>query len=280
MASSPAASSLRRTLWLAGLVFLLTFTAVAGLAVTWSRTAAEPRIILLGSGGAVSVLVTAGSSRLLIATGDNTTDFGNALDAALPPTIRRLDVLLVAGDGGVVPHALRTRDARYRAFIGLPNASVGDLATDLGVDTLTAPRRFQLAEGVIVTVNVDPVTTTDDRTSWRATISRGETTIIVLSDGADVANFEPTGFISALVVARGQPDRALINAEVHALLLSEEAARKPTWREEFARGRSPGLLVLPVANGQAATLRFVDRGLQIPAEAHPLPTVSPSSEDV
>jgi hypothetical protein len=279
MSNSPAASGVRRTVWLAGIVFLLTFTAVGGLAVTWFRSSAEPRIILLGSGEAVSVLVTAGSSRLLIATGDNTTDFGNALDAALPPTIRRLDVLLVSGGQGssVASHVLRTRDARYRAFIGPPGPGALDLAADLGVDTLTTSRRFQLARGVSVTIDVDSPATEDDRISWRATVNHGVTMVIILSDGADISVLQRSGFISALVVVRGRPESALANFDVHALMVNEDITRRANWREELARGTSPGLLVLPIANGETETLRFVDRGLQIPRDAQPLPTVGPSA---
>jgi hypothetical protein len=283
MTSSPAAPGVRRTVWLAALVFLLTFTAVAGLAVTWFRTVAEPRVTLLGSGGAVSVLVTAGTSRLLIATGDNTTDFDNALGAALPPTIRRLDVLLVPGSeqGSVVAaHVLRARGARYGAFIGPPGSATRELAVSLGLDVLTAPRRYQLADGVSVTVDVGPVVSSNERVPWRATVSHGETTVIILSDGAEFANLEPAEYISALIIVRGQPGRALANANVPALMLSEDVTRKLNWREELARGTSPGLLVLAVADGEAETLRFIDRGLQIPRDAQPLPTMAPSSDDI
>jgi hypothetical protein len=283
MTSSPASSGVRRTLWLAGLVFLLTFTAAGGLAVTWFRTSAEPRIILLGSDGAVSILVMAGSSRLLIATGDNTTAFDNALDAALPPTIRRIDVLLVPGGGQgetVAAHALRTRDARYRAFIGPPRSSMLEFESSDAIDSLVTPRRFELADGVRVTLQVDPDGGADDRVHWRATVRHGDTSVIILANGADLAGFEPVEFISALVLVRGAPDGTLADFDLHALVLNEENTRKTTWRQDLARSAPPALIVLPVADGNVETLRFVEGGLQLPEAARPLPTVVPMSDDI
>ena len=58
-----------------------------------------PQVALLGSGNRLSLLVTDGPARLLLATGDNPIEYENALTHVRPIFARRVDVLLVAGSG-------------------------------------------------------------------------------------------------------------------------------------------------------------------------------------
>ena len=70
--------------------------------------------MLLGSGNRLSLLVTDGPARLLLATGDSPIDYENALTDVRPIFARRVDVLLVAGSGNtlLVPLAAHERFAR------------------------------------------------------------------------------------------------------------------------------------------------------------------------
>ena len=55
----------------------------------------EPTVTLLGAGDGISLLVTDGPARLLIATGNDSADFGNALSDARPFCHNRIDILLL-----------------------------------------------------------------------------------------------------------------------------------------------------------------------------------------
>jgi hypothetical protein len=85
----------------AACAMLVAVAATSAIAAHWARDMREPRIALLGAGNHLSVLVTAGDARVLIVSGNEPAAFADALSRARPPTMRRLDVLIVGGNADV-----------------------------------------------------------------------------------------------------------------------------------------------------------------------------------
>ena len=79
------------------LVFLIAFAGSAAVFTFWLHDLSVPQVAILGSGNRLSLLVTDGPARLLLATGDSPIDYENAITRVRPLFARRVDVLLVAG---------------------------------------------------------------------------------------------------------------------------------------------------------------------------------------
>lgn len=262
-------------LLLALAVFLVAGGVTIGVGLAWARELRSPRVVLLGSGNRLSALITDGDARLLIATGDDATAFANALERARHPTTRRIDVLLVAGQGEelVAPASLRD-DGRVRllASIGPLTGSAEAVAlAGEGVAALPSPRRIRLGDEVSVLIeNVAAEATDDGRraVTWRATVRRGATTVVILSDGEATTAFAPVSSVSALVVAGTDPLAAWAAVDAPLLVATgdDRVLSGKELRQGAARLFDDERSAIRVHPGEALPLRFVAAGLEAPGE--------------
>jgi predicted regulator of Ras-like GTPase activity (Roadblock/LC7/MglB family) len=65
------------------------------LSYTWHRDFSAGAVTLLGSGHGLSAVVSSGSMRVLIVSGDDPIAFANGFKDAHPPTMRRIDVVIL-----------------------------------------------------------------------------------------------------------------------------------------------------------------------------------------
>jgi hypothetical protein len=108
-----------QTAGLALLVAAIGFAATVVIGAADSRSYARPMVTVIGAGNGLSILVTDGPARLLIASGDDPAAFGNALAKTRPLGRDRIDVLLLAGTTGDVTflsRALLTANGRHVAL--------------------------------------------------------------------------------------------------------------------------------------------------------------------
>ena len=223
----------------------------------------------------MSIIVSDGPARLVLATGDEPIQYENALTRVRPIFARRIDVLLIAGSNRslLVPLAARG-DPHVRATAALAPLPRSAEAAEIGdVRSFTSAQRIQLGPNVSVTVETvlpfgaDPE---EDFPVWRAIVEHGETRVVVLSDSEAAALFPPQP-ASVLVVSGDDPAAAWELAPAVALVANAEAIGGPELRSAFsAAERKPqwGLRVFP---GEALRLRFVPGGIEIPSEpAQPL----------
>ena len=276
----------RRSLLVAGGSF------VAGTAVTmavgdwWRCDMAVPRVVALGAGNRLSVLVTAGAGRLLIATGDDAIGFGNALARARHSTTRRIDVLLLAGRGRdlFVPAAIRDEaHVRYAASLGpLPNTAEGEAVRAGGLPVLPSPRRIRLPRDVVVRIDVteSPATGDDDGVdvAWRAVVRRAETTVVIYADAEDAVALLADEPVSAVIVGGTDPLRVLELVESRVLVVSADEVPGRDLRRDAARVAGHDLWAVSVFSGEAARLDFVEGGLRLPRESSHLLRATPEIE--
>ncbi len=254
--------------------FLGTCLLVAALGIVWARESGQPRVVLLGSGGSVSVLVASGDARLLIATGSDPASFAAALEAARQPVQRRIDVLLAAGRGDdlLVPAAVAS-DEHVRMV-----ATLGRLATGPGLESLadrpalTESRQVALDGGASVLLETSRTDGEEDdgpeRWAWRATVARGNARVVVLSDGAAVNLFPPPDSPSLVVVAGGEPFAAIgpgTGAAAPAIAFADRALSPRSMRE--SAGAVSAGWAIRVFDGEAIAIPFTGAGLVIPTDA-------------
>lgn len=275
--NEPREITWRDVLSTAGTVFLVALVGV-GIAVgMWYRDIMSPRIVFLGSGNRLSVLISDGPARLLIANGDDPTGFENALTSVLPIFARRVDVLLVSGAKTTLlapVAANRSEQVRTMQFLGTIPPSLE--ASELGAVTeLTVPSRIRLSPEITLAVEtaLPEDAQPDDPSSWRAIVERGNTRLVVYSDGDAPELFGAPPPASVIAIAGDDPVAGWSAAPGVALVASAGELSGPKLRERFAGANAPRW-GFRVASGEALTFHFVENGLEVSAESAQQPEVA------
>ncbi len=243
------------------------FAAVIG--GTFAADMRTPAVIVLGSGSRLSVLVTAGSARLLLATGDDPVALGNALDLARHPTTRRIDILLVAGQARDLqaPAVIAAGDDdRFTARIGpSPDGSVPSSLQ--GAPSLPAERRFRLPGDVTIVTRWG--SGADDRAGpvWAAVISRGSSSIAVLSEGRAVTLLGSVAAVNAIIVAGGDSLEALKTIDAGAIVMLGTEITGKELRQSSAALDEVSLWGARVFPGEAFQLTFSQGAVTVPSGA-------------
>jgi hypothetical protein len=268
--------SWREIVTTAALVFLVVVVGSVAAFTFWLRELAAPQVVLLGSGNRLSLLVTDGAARLLLATGDSPIDYENALTHVRPIFARRVDVLLVAGSGStlLVPLAARG-DSHVRNATALAPLQRSPEADAIGaIPSFSSPQHIRLGSSIAVTVETSLPFGADadaDFPAWRATVQHGETRIVVLSDGPAASLFPPPTGPSVLAVSGADPAAAWDLSPAVAFVANSEMIGGPEMRAAFTGSRRPPQWGYRVFPGEALRLRFVAGGVELPSEpAHDL----------
>ncbi len=268
--NEPREITWRDVLVTAGTVFLVALAGVGVAVGLWYRDIMSPRIVFLGSGDRLSVLVSDGPSRLLIASGDDPTGFENALTSVLPIFARRVDVLLVSGANTTLLAPLAaTQGEQVRMSRSLGTIPPSLEASELGdVSVLTVPSRILLSPEI--TLSIETAIPEDaepgDPVAWRAIVERGQTRIVVLSDGEAAALFSMPPPASVVAIVGDDPVAGWDFAPGVALVAAAGELSGPKLRERFAADNAPRW-GFRVASGEALTLHFVANGLEVAEES-------------
>ncbi len=260
--------SFLQTLALAIGALALTVSTTVAFGSLQSRHCARPSITVLGSGSDLSILVTDGPARLLLAVGNDPAGFGNALEQSRPFGCDRIDILLLAGstsDVTFLTRARRAARARHVEAIGRP-----ELLGTLGLPPeshLPSPRRFRLSAETRVTVETAEQADAEDGPAfgWRATIEHGATRVVVLSDGRFAGTFPESGPVSALIVGGAAAPSALDQIETGVLIASASEVSGKEARDAVTATARDRRWVLRVFPGEAKRFDFTDRGLALPS---------------
>lgn len=275
--------------WRSGLLVALATCVAAAIltaafGIVWARGTQTPRVTVLGAGKQLSVLVTSGNARVLIAAGDKSTAFANAWSRAHPPTTRRLDVLLLAPSGQDIGFAARARsltDARRIYVIGLLPARDAVAAGLTAIPPLPAPSRISLPGDVSITVEQDEVPDAKNPTgtdlAWRAVVRHGATAVVVLRKGADAARFPTVGPTAALIVAGDHPEEAVAAVAPRALLVSAGTISGKALRHDVAGDVDDRLWAARVDEGAVVRLDFTAGGLHFPRDGVQLLAPTPAA---
>jgi hypothetical protein len=110
-----------------------------------------------------------------------------------------------------------------------------------------------------------------DFPAWRATVQRGETRVVVLSDGPAASLFPPPEVQSVLAVSGPDPAAAWEPSPSVAFVANSEMIGGPELRGAFSASRRPPEWGYRVFPGEALRLRFVPGGIELPSQpAHDL----------
>lgn len=256
-------------------VFFIAFVAsIAGCAF-WMRELYRPQIAILGSGNRLSLFVAEGPARLIIATGDDAVALENALTEVRPLFARRVDLLLINGDGTTLLAPLAAhQDSHVRSAYAIGQIPSSPEATALGpIRVLGSPRRIQIGPTMSLLLETAPVGDEGTLAAWRATIEHGTTRVVVLSSAESAALFPPVPNASLLATDGQDLAGAWDLSPALAIVANGDAVSGPDLRAAFVNGQGPqwGYRVDP---GDALRLRFVNGALELPAEGAQIPTAA------
>jgi hypothetical protein len=260
----------------AALVFLVAAAGTGAAFTFWLQDLDAPQVALLGSGNRLSLLVTDGPARLLLATGDSPIDYENALTQVRPIFARRVDVLLVAGSGSTLRVPLAAQgDSHVRSVTALAPLPRSAEADAMGaIASFSSPQRVRLGPSTQVTVETALPFGADADTespAWRATIEHGQTRVVVLSDGPAAALFPPASAPSVLAISGSDPAAAWDLSPAVAFVANADMIDGPDMRAAFTESHRPPQWGYRVSPGEALRLRFVPGGVELPSEpAHDL----------
>lgn len=196
-----------RTLERAVFLLLVALGGTTILAASWSGDYAQPRATLLGSERGISVLVTAGSARVLILNGTDPTALGNALSKARHPGLERLDLMIVPGNAGaatLAPRAIELLAPRAVMTVGGDASLAGTSIVPLKIiDRSTA---IELPEGVTIAIDLWAAADGEnDDVTWSARIERGDASIYWVSDREELMQDSLPAEVNVTVIGRGAP---------------------------------------------------------------------------
>lgn len=239
--------------------YLVVFVLVLVLGTFWARDDAVPSVRILGSGSRLSLLVTNGRSRLLIAGGDDASAFASALSDARHPASRRIDVVLLAGGQEALPVALRAaRDVQAGTILAIDGPLVAHLA-EMGLspaNVVAKPIRIRLGA---TTVTVRPSPARDG--GWSAEVQRGNTTVRAASG---LSELDDQSHAAAVILTHRYDSDALSRIPEGAVIVPSRSASWATLRTDAAAIGNGRMWAIRVRPGEATRLTFTGRGLLLP----------------
>ncbi len=239
----------------------------------WTAARSTPRVVLLGCGSSLSVLIQAGDARVVIAAGDDPAAYGNAIDRALALSESRIDLLIVAATGKelAVPADLASDD-HVREVVRLgsphPGRETGDLRA--GLPQVPSHARIEVAPGVVALIETVEIPKPDGGgdfdLAWRAEIRHGGATVTVLSDAEHASAFAPLTSRGVLVVARNDEFGSLMPSPAGALVVNADDVDGSEIRADLPPLLTADLPTIRVHSGTAVTLLLNESGVELPPD--------------
>lgn len=131
----------------------------ATLSLSWQHTYSQSAVTLLGSGRGLSAIVSTGEMRVLIVAGDDSIAFANAFSDAHPPTMRRIDVVVLTPSAAPYLAERAIELASPRRIMAIerreqhPEPDISD-----PVRTIGAPRTIRLGDDLLIDIDSGLIT--------------------------------------------------------------------------------------------------------------------------
>lgn len=246
----------QRTVEVFVFVVLVSLGATTIVTASWALDYDRARAVLLGSDRGVSLLVTAGSARVLIVSGTDPSALGNALSKSRHPGLDRIDLLIVSGNAGAANMAARAiQMVRPRMVITVGSeASLVDAGRTPDL-VITRATEVELPHGVEILVDVWPAAQGEnDDVTWSARVERAGASVYWVSDRETLMLESLPEEADVTVIGRGRPADDTPFPSTNTVVVAGESISGP----EFRR------LIEDVSGAETTTLRiFSDENVRI-----------------
>lgn len=244
---------------------------------SWARDFASPRVTLLGAERGIALLITSGSSRVLLLGGSNPTELGNAIAKARHPGLDRIDVMIVSGSVGttdMTQRSIRLLAPRMIITVGT-DASLqnSDIVTDKTIDRAT---EIELSNGVVLTIDVWSSSEDDtDETTWAVKIERGGASVLWVADrGALEQNGLPET-TDIIILGNGKPNSRIPFPRARVVVAAGESISGPEMRSIAGNAIGPDVEIARLYAGEITRIDLAPQGIRSIDDA--IPVASPAA---
>ncbi len=215
------------------LVTLLLLGGTTIVAASWAKDYSTPRVTLLGADRGIAALVTAGSARVLLLSGTNAAELGNAIEHARHPGLDRLDIMIVPGNAAaadLAPRAIQLLQPRMVIAVGsTASLDTAGIVPDRIIDHST---ELELPDGIVVTIEVWPSANGEnDDVTWSAMIERAGASVYWVSDREALMQEEMPNDADVVVLGRGKPAKDTPFPQTRAIVAAGESVTGPELRD-------------------------------------------------
>ncbi len=246
------------------LVTLISLGGTTLVAASWARDMATPRVTVLGAGRGVAVLVTAGSSRVLILGGTDATELGNALAKARHPGLDRIDVAIVSGNVSAADLATRTlRLLQPRLVVAVGgDASMRNVTIEPGkiIDRST---EIELPDGVTIAIDVWPADGDDgEDVTWSVMIARGGASVYWVADREALMQETLPAHTDVTILGRGKPAADTPFPQTRVIIAAGESISGPELRAIALDSLGPEIETVRVFAGETTRIDLDPEGIR------------------
>jgi len=246
--------------------FALGLFATSAAGASWLISDRRPSLTVLGCGSALSVLLTSGGARILLLSGSDQADFGNALSRARYPMLDRVDMMVVAGPkAGIafVESARQRVEARNLYSLGSADHL---LESGIRVDRgLSLPHRFALPGGAALTLPATVIKAAPEPGGWAATVEWKSHRIVIDSglnlDAYGGLPLQPSVWIR---VDGGLSGEAAAAMQPSAIIVPAAAISGPDMRALLSEDGAPNAYGYRVHAGDIAKVHLTSSGIELP----------------
>ena len=247
------------------LVLLVVLGATSIVTASWAHDLSTPRVTLLGADRGVSVLVTAGSSRVLILSGTDPAELGNAVSDARHPGLDRIDLMIVSGNASaaeLAPRAIQLLQPRMVVVIGgTASLEKSGIVPGKIIDHTTA---IELSEGVTITIEVWPAAGGENEdVTWAAMIDRGGASVYWVSDREALMQEELPDEVDVTIVGRGKPAGDTPFPKTRVIVAAAESIEGPDFRALALDSIGPEVETVRIFAGEATRIDLDPEGIRV-----------------
>lgn len=234
------------------------------------RSVNRPAIHVIGSGDRLSVLVVSGSTRVLLAGGDDGSAFMNGLADTLGLSGHGIDAAVISGadsDMAVANRVVRDIAPDRMLMVEGPLADRRSELTKREIVMIARPISIELPDATRIVVTPSPSAGELASGEWTATIMHRNSTVLVASR-LD-RGIEWSANLEALIVCGDAKADALVAVPAAAFVLRSTALDRDELESAIGDAENDRWLVR-VGETSAARIGLVESGLELPGSAFQL----------
>lgn len=224
------------------------------------------------------MLVTTGSSRVLIVNGTDAAALGTAVSSTRHPGLDRIDLLVVSGNAGAGEMAVRSVELFAPRMIIAIGSATGLVAAGIQPDLVVDhPTEIQLPEGVSITLQAWPAAGGEnDDSTWAASIERGGASVYWVSDREALMQEALPPEADVTIVGRGKPADDTPFPNTLVIVTAAESISGPELRALALDSIGPEVQTARIFAGEGTRIDLDPEGIRTIPGGIPAATPAPA----
>lgn len=245
---------------------LIALVALGGMTIvtaSWARDFASPRVTLLGTERGISLLITTGSTRVLVLAGSNPTELGNAIAKARHPGLDRIDLMIVSGNPAATELAQRSIQLLHPRMILAVGSDASLRSSGIVPGKLIDhTTEIDLPNGVVLTIEVWSSEGGDgDDVTWSVMIERGGAAVYWVADREALLQEELPDSANITIMGRGSPAKDTPFPRSRVIVAAGESISGPDLRATALDALGPETETARIYAGEITRIELDPQGI-------------------